>query len=257
MQPLDAASVSGYERVASGVRAFPALRTTAQAGRAGTDAASPTVLGVAPDALSRMRWRGDYANRSHAAIVRALTPDRDVSLRSVAIPAGTMAVSMRTQLRGEPLSLALVLRDKHGRISRAPLGIARAGSSTLTARLRPDAGAVLGLEIALTPAGRAWLLHLYNEGRLVRAPSGVVSLGRLTTADGDAITNWGTGSRGARRRRFAAATRRGSGSRTHSRRRRRCAYGRASRPTATRCPFSQALRSPPPPARAVSSRSTI
>ncbi len=191
VQPLDAASVSRYERVANGVRAFPALRTTAEAGRAGTDAASPTVLGVAPDALARMRWRGDYANRSHAAIVRAITPDRDVSLRSVAIPAGTMAVSMRTQLRGEPLSLALVLRDKRGRISRAPLGIARAGSSTLTARLRPGAVAVLGLEIALTPAGRAWLLHLYNEGRLVRAPSGVVSLGRLTTADGDAITNWG------------------------------------------------------------------
>ena len=63
VQPLDAASVSGYERVASGARAFPALRTTAEAGRAGTDAASPTVLGVAPDALSRMRWRGDYANR--------------------------------------------------------------------------------------------------------------------------------------------------------------------------------------------------
>ncbi len=191
VQPLDAASVSRYERVASGVRAFPALRTTAEAGRAGTDAASPTVLGVAPDALARMRWRGDYANRSRAAIVRALTPDRDVSLRSVAIPAGTTVVSMRTQLRGEPLSLALVLRDKRGRISRAPLGIARAGSSTLTARLRAGAGSVLGLEIALTPSGRAWLLHLYNEGRLVRAPSGVVSLGRLTTGDGDAITNWG------------------------------------------------------------------
>ena len=127
---------------------------------------------------------------SHAAIVRALTPDRDVSLRSVPIPAGTMAVSMRTQLRGEPLSLALVLRDKRGRDQ--PRAARHRTCRELDADGTPAArGGRCARARDRADAGRARrLLHLYNEGRLVRAPSGVVSLGRLTMADGDAITNW-------------------------------------------------------------------
>ena len=45
---------------------------------------------------------------------------------------------------------------------------------------------VVALEMSLTSAGRAWLLHLVHEGRLIRARSGVASVGSLLTTVGRA-----------------------------------------------------------------------
>ena len=103
VQPLDAAPLSAYERLGQGVRAYPVLRTTANAVGAGTSVESPTVLGIPSDAFARLRWRSDYADRSRSTLVADVAPDRDVSLRGVRLPAGAAEARLRVSVRGEPL----------------------------------------------------------------------------------------------------------------------------------------------------------
>jgi hypothetical protein len=193
-EPLDAAPLRAYERLAADVRAYPLLRTTADAVGIGTAVQSATVLGLPSDALASMRWRSDYSAAPRARLVDAVRPERPVSLIGAALPAGARAVSMRVRISGTPLVLNLVLRDRSGRIRRFALGTARAGSSRLGAPV-PSAGGteVLALELTLPKAARAWLLHLAREGKVLRAPAGLVSLGPLTartarTARG--VTSW-------------------------------------------------------------------
>jgi hypothetical protein len=181
--PLDAAPLDGYRRLGAGVRAYPVLRATADVVGAGTTVESPTVIGVPRGALATMRWRSDYAGPPRSALVRRVGAMGAVSLRGFTLPAGVRQVSLAVSVQGAPLSLALVTRDRRGRIERAPLGVARPGTTTLTAHLghgRTRPHEVIALELRLTPAGAAWLLHLSHENRLLEAPSGAVWVGPLT-----------------------------------------------------------------------------
>jgi hypothetical protein len=193
VQPLEAAPLSAYEHLGHGVRAYPVLRTTANAVGAGTSVESPTVLGIPSDAFARLRWRSDYADRSRSALVGDVAPDHDVSLRGVALPAGAAEARLRASVRGEPLSFALVVSDGRGRFSRVRLGVPKPGGSVLTAPLSADAREVVALEMSLTKTGRAWLLHLVHEGRLIKARSGVATVGSLLATVGGGkrvVTDW-------------------------------------------------------------------
>ncbi len=193
VEPLDAAPLSAYERLGQRVRAYPVLRTTANAVGAGTSVESPTVLGIPSDAFARLRWRSDYADRSRSTLVADVAPDRDISLRGVRLPAGAAEARLRVSVRGEPLLFALVVRDGRGRLSRVRLGVPDRGGSVLSSPLPAGVRDVVALEMSLTSAGRAWLLHLVHEGRLIRARSGVASMGSLLTTVGGrerVVTGW-------------------------------------------------------------------
>jgi FtsX-like permease family len=193
VEPLDAAPLSAYERLDEGVRAYPVLRTTANAVGAGTSVESPTVLGIPSAAFARLRWRSDYAHRSRSTLVADVAPDRDVSLRGVRLPEGAAEARLRVSVRGEPLSFALVIRDGRGRLGRVPLGVPKPRGSVLAAPLPASARDVVALELSLTKSGRAWLLHLVHEGRLIKARSGIASVGSLRATVGGrerVVTDW-------------------------------------------------------------------
>jgi FtsX-like permease family len=193
VEPLDAAPLSAYERLGHGVRAYPVLRTTANAVGAGTSVESPTVLGIPSDAFARMPWRSDYADRSRSTLVADVEPDRAVSLRGVRLPAGAAEARLRVSVRGEPLLFSLVVRDGRGRLGRVRLGVPDPGGSVLAAPLPARVRDVVALEMSLTSAGRAWLLHLVHEGRLIRARSGIASVGPLVASIGRrerVVTDW-------------------------------------------------------------------
>ncbi len=193
VEPLDAAPLARYERLGEGVRAYPVLRTTANAVGTGTSIESPTVLGLPSEAFARMRWRSDYADHSRSALVADVSPGRNVSLRGVRLPPGAGEVQLWVRLQGEPLTFALVVRDRRGRLSRVRLGTPKPGGSTLTARVPASAKDVVALEMSLTTDGRQWLLHLVHEGRLIKARTGVASLGSLLATGSrgrQVVTDW-------------------------------------------------------------------
>jgi hypothetical protein len=99
-------------------------------------------------------------------------------------------VRLHATLRGEPVALALFLRDARGRIDRLPLGEIGPGRSTLSARLPRARADVVALEVSLTSHGRAWFFHLAREVRVLEPPSGVLRLGPLTIETGRPLTDW-------------------------------------------------------------------
>jgi hypothetical protein len=192
--PLDIATPAHYEKLAGGTRAYPVLRRTAIARGAGTSAQSPTVLGLPHDAFSRLPWRSDYAALARSTLAERVEPTKDVALRGVRLPTGTAGLRVEASLSGEPLAVVLVARDRRGHFLRLPLGALTPGRTTLTARVPSGAVEIVSLELDLTKTARAWYFHLDNEGRLLRAPSGVLRLGPLTAtgAGGEKrVTDWG------------------------------------------------------------------
>ena len=210
VQPLDAAPLAAYERLAPDVRAFPVLRTTADAAGAGSSLQSATVLGVPHAALASMHWRSDYSRTPQPRLARLLAPHGGAALEGVRLPAGTATVRGRTRLQGTPLALGLVLRDARGRIARTSLGTAAPGRSDLAGRIPPSfrrGGELLGVELSLTPADSAWLFHLAHEERLVRAPHGVLSLRLAAARRTVALRHWVVGGPSAPLRARASAAR--------------------------------------------------
>jgi hypothetical protein len=213
LQPLDAAPVERYERLARGARAYPVLRVTADAVGVGTSVRSVTVLGVPSQALATLKWRSDFSETPRSRMVKSLSADGSMALNGVEIPARANALRVQVRLDGAPLSLELVTRDARGRVARISLGTVGRGRSTLTTRLAAGSPSrpteLLGLELSLSRSGRAWLLHLAREGRAVRAPAGRLSVQPLTAVGAGrerTLTDWrGWITRGGR----AAVERRG------------------------------------------------
>jgi hypothetical protein len=183
--PLDVASTSRYAHLAAGVHPYPVLRATADVAGVGTSIQAATALGIPSDALAAMHWRGDYAAAPRARLVRALRPDSAARLEGLRLPDEATATGLALRLRGAPLALDLVLQTASGSIERLPLGTAAPGRDVLSHPLgkalrRRGPLELLGVELELSPSGRAWLNHLGHEGRFLKAPSGSLSLDALT-----------------------------------------------------------------------------
>jgi hypothetical protein len=179
VQPLDAASVQGYERLAPKVRADPILRRSADVPGEGASVQGVTAVGIPADGLEHMYWRSDFAGKARSTLVRALAHDGPAALRGAVLPNAAVALRTRVHLRGTPIELSAVLQDASGRITSLSLGRVDPGKTSLTAPLAARAGKVVGLEIDLPTNERNWLFNLANHGRAVRAPAGSLTLGPL------------------------------------------------------------------------------
>jgi hypothetical protein len=189
--PGDAATLAGYERLAPGVRAYPALRRAAGVAGVGSSAASVTVLGLAPDALARLRWRDDFSPSSRSHLVSRLSADGPAALRGPALPSGPVQTDMNVRLRGTPLRVAIDVQRPGGAIDTIPIGRAGSGDSIFRRSLGLEGGRIVAVELALPTQERNWFLHVAHEQRTVRAPAGSITLGplRLGTQTVD-VSRW-------------------------------------------------------------------
>ncbi len=206
LQPLDAASVSGYERLAPGVHADPILRRSADVPGQGSSVQGVTVVGIPADALERMYWRSDFARASRSTLARALTRDGPASLRGSVLPPTAVALRMRALLSGTPIRVSIALQDAAGQVTSFPLGRVGPGRTMLKAPLPAQAGRlkVVGLELDLPTTERNWLFNLANHGRAIRAPAGSLALGTLSGLDSHGrvrtqidVHQWVAGGQGA------------------------------------------------------------
>ena len=193
----------------AGAIVSPVVRTTADVASVGTTTQGVTVLGVPAEALGRMYWRTDFSATSHAQLARALTRDRETSLRGFPLSPELTTVRARFVVHGQPLRVELVFADAEGRVRTIPLGRAGRGPSTPVARLPRTTSSrgrrqLIGLQFSLTREGTNWFFHLDREGRLLRPPDGTVSVSPLVvSARGrpDAVVDphtWVVGGEGGR-----------------------------------------------------------
>jgi len=177
--PGDAAALAGYDRLAPGVRAFPALRRAAGIAGVGSSAAAVTVLGVSPHALAQMRWRDDFSPSSRSRLVSQIGADGPSALRGPVIPNGPVHTDLNVRLRGTPLSVAIDVQRANGAIDTIPIGRAGAGEPAFPRSPGLEGGRIVAVELALPTEERNWFLHVAHEQRTVRAPAGSITLGPL------------------------------------------------------------------------------
>jgi len=185
VQPLDAASIAGYERLASKVRAYPILRRSADVPGAGTSVQGVNVVGIPAQAFDRMYWRSDFARTPRSRLSRALNRDGPASLAGPDVPRGAVELGEHVHLRGTAIRLSVALQDDRGRIASVSFGRIDPGDTTLTARTGPHAHALklVALQLDLPNTERNWLFFRANHGRAVRALAGAMRLGPLTMLD--------------------------------------------------------------------------
>src|SRR5262249_24010515 len=187
--PLDAAPLSRYQQIA-GVYAYPVLRRTAAVAGAGTSALAPTVLGVPPDAIAKLRWRSDFSTLSPKSISGLIGAGGPVSLRGIPIPAGTGDVGLDVRIKGVPVHLRFVVGDADGRLRPVRLGARGPGSWPLTAPMPSWAHELIALETSLEANQAHQLVHREAGEANTFNPIGSAKLGALTTTGGKTLTDW-------------------------------------------------------------------
>ena len=183
-QPLDAAPVARYESLAPGVRAYPVVRLPADVPGLGSSGQGVTVLGIPAQGLGAMYWRSDFSSVSHGGLEQRLSRDGPAALRGVEMPPGTASLGLRVRVQGTPIELALALRGPDGGIRIASFGRVKPGDAGLSVPVG-HATELVALEAYLAASERDWLFNLANHGRVVRAPSGSVTLRELTARDAE------------------------------------------------------------------------
>ena len=192
--PLEAASTTNYEGLAPGVRAFPVLRRNAAVAGLGTAVLSPTVLGLSPEAITRLRWRSDFASMGPAELAREVGADGPVTANGMPLPAGARTASVAVHLRGVAVRFDLVVRGADGRTAGLFLGEKGPGTWRLEARLPATARQVVGLEISLAAAEQLGFTHRESGAEESAPEAGTAELEPLRAAvaggAGVTLTDW-------------------------------------------------------------------
>jgi hypothetical protein len=198
VRPLEAGPTTAYARLAAGTAVYPVVRRTASVAGVGAGVLSPTVLGLAPAAVERLRWRSDFSSEAPATLARRLGADGPAALAGAAVPRGAATVSAGVRVRGAVVRLDLAVRDHRGRTHLVPLGQHGPGASRLAARLPAGVRTITALEVSLGRAQQGVLLHATAEGASAFGYSGSLAVAPLR-AGGRVLTWHGWLARGADR----------------------------------------------------------
>jgi hypothetical protein len=192
--PLEAATLGRYEALAPSVRAYPVLRRSADVAGLGTSVLSPTVLGLAPAAISHLRWRSDFASAGAAELARRIGADGPVIPNGVPLPARATSAFLTVHLRGVAVRLDLIVRNTDGRTSLLLLGEKGRGTWRLETRLPPRTQQVVGLAVSLATAEQLGFTHRESGGEESAPEAGSAEVGPLRVAvpgqPGVAVTDW-------------------------------------------------------------------
>jgi hypothetical protein len=185
--PRDAASLTGYRRLAPGTGAWPVLRQVADA--AGTRGAplTPTVLGVPANVLPRLHgWRGDFSSQSPAELARLLRPSEPVALSGAAIPRSATQLTLPVRMTGSAAQLVLVVRTPTGDAAQLRPPVPPTGVQRMLAVAVPPAlrgGRVTAIQLVLPSNDQRSAAHGGAEGRnAAKGFAGAMVLGPLSAA---------------------------------------------------------------------------
>ena len=158
-------------------KAVPVIRRAAEA-RSLNLAETIALLGVPSGALSRLRWRDDFAEAGPEELARRIAPPRPLRPVGSRLPPDAEGLALPVTVRGDPLTVAANVRTRDGTYLALDLGEARSGRSVLRARLPSSAqeGTVVGLALRMPPAESFSAAHAAAEGS---APD-VFSVGSLS-----------------------------------------------------------------------------
>ncbi|HET7857147.1 MAG TPA: FtsX-like permease family protein [Gaiellaceae bacterium] len=140
------------------------------------------VLGVPADALTRLRWRDDFANEPPEQLAERLG-GTGVVLRGVPIPLGARELRLPVTVRGESIRLSANIRAREGAFLVADLGEPATNRPTVQRARLPSAaggGLLIGLNVEFPSAEEATASHRAAEGAssLDVFRAGLLRLGR-------------------------------------------------------------------------------
>jgi hypothetical protein len=168
--------------------AVPVVRRTGEA-RSLNLPVTIDVLGLPSDALSRLRWRSDFAETTPRELGRRIDPQRPLQPVGPRLPADGEVLSLPVTVRGDAFVVAANVRSENGTYLVLALGEAQHGRTRLRARLPRAArgGTVVGLTLEMPPGEAVGGAHASGEGD---APDvftvGTLAFGQpsVTTSDG-------------------------------------------------------------------------
>jgi hypothetical protein len=189
VQPLEAASIARYERLAPDARAYPVVRQTATVPGEGTGVLSPTVLGVPAAGLATLHWRSDYAHQSQRKLAERLGADGPAHLVGLRLPAAARSVALDVRVSGVAVALSLEIETSSGAVTAILLGERDQGRWHLHARVPAGTRQIVGLAVSLATGVQLGLTHRSAEDSVSSTPSGAVEPGALT-AGGMRLGDW-------------------------------------------------------------------
>jgi hypothetical protein len=146
VRPLDVASLARWHAL-TGATVVPVRRTQASFVSGGASVTVPA-LGIPAGALTSLRgWPAAGASAPPRALARRLMPAGRAPAPAAALPTGTRALSLGVSSRALDVSVSAALRAPDGRVSTVDLGVARAGTRTLRARLPAGRWVLAALEL--------------------------------------------------------------------------------------------------------------
>ncbi|MDQ3777755.1 MAG: hypothetical protein M3310_02640, partial [Actinomycetota bacterium] len=111
-----------------------------------------TVLGLPPPALSRLRWRDDYADLAAAKLADAVAFTGDAKLRGVAVPVGTTEIAFPLEVDGDPIHIVANFLRGDGTFVPAELRERRAGERSAQLPRGVAGGKLVALTFEFPPA---------------------------------------------------------------------------------------------------------
>ena len=167
-----------------------------------------TLLGLPAGALTRLRWRDDFAGLSRGELASRIGGP-PVRLRGIALPADARVLQLPVTVRGDPIRLSANIRTKNGRFLVVDLGEPPTGRRSLAHARLPAAargGLIVGLPVEFTRAeaftaehratGTAPPLDVFRAGVLTLGAPQVAGPGGVSRPAVD-YRNW-VGTRGSR-----------------------------------------------------------
>jgi hypothetical protein len=150
--PLEAAPLSAYRRLGSGVEVDAVIRQTGSVGAFGGPNRF-TLLGLPPSAFASMHgWRTDFADRPLSELAAEVRPEGDVALKGPEIPPDATALVLPVSVAGGDVSLQADVLTPRGRFLHVDLGVTKGRRER---ELRAD----------LAPAGRGGRVVALSIGR--------------------------------------------------------------------------------------------
>jgi hypothetical protein len=160
--------------------AIPVIRKAAQA--TSLDLTTTVdVLGIPSDALSRLRWRDDFAKAGPEELGRMIAPRAPVQTSGPQLPPDAETLGIPATVRGDSLVVGANVRTRRGTYLVLDLGEADQGRTVLRARVPPAArgGTVVGLTLEMPAAESFSAAHAAAEGSGPDVFSvGMLALGR-------------------------------------------------------------------------------
>ncbi|HET7171429.1 MAG TPA: FtsX-like permease family protein [Gaiellales bacterium] len=189
VNPLDAAPLGSYRRLAPGAVAAPVIRMSAAVPGSGIPT-QPALIGVPAATLPDLRWRSDYAGESQADLARGLRHGAEARLAGADLPPAATSVSLTTAGSGRPVAIQLAVERPTGTFGSIELG-ETGGGRVLTAPVPADdrGGRIVALQIGLRPADAQALAHAGIEGGLTIVAKGSLRIGELRAA-GESLTGF-------------------------------------------------------------------